>query len=134
FIAINEREKLGAIAGEQRRGGNIQRNGPAGREGRQDRLKVTVAASLQYDYLSPEERRPKCNTLRRLACDGKPGVGQNCERTCLRDHIVKVIERFPNECAGIVADAGDVALRPVQTGDQAGTHGLAAEYSDDRYC
>ena len=33
FVAINEHKKLGAIAGEQRRGSNIRRHGPAVREG-----------------------------------------------------------------------------------------------------
>src|SRR5262245_63105927 len=127
-----QRNDLYATVVEQRAGTYQQRINRLLGKPRKGRINVTGGGCLEdFDLLS-DGRGPSLNVRDKGLCGGEVGIDQHANVHGSRLQLMQQPKLLCPKLSSNKRDTGDIAARPVETGDEAELNRVGAACEDDR--
>src|SRR5712664_91067 len=120
-----ECDQLLAPKGEKRLGGNEDRAGPLLDESFEGDVKVALAAGLYDENLFTDGAGGRLQLSYFGVGPWSIRVCQQADRRGCRHPVEQQLQSFSGKLDSQKGHAGDIAVRPVETGDDAKLHGVA---------
>src|SRR5262249_43381829 len=95
---------------------------------------VTAGAGLKDFDLLPDRQGRSLHVRDKGLCDGKVGIDQQANAHGCRLQLMQQPKLLCPKLSKNKRDTGDIAARPVETGDEAELNRVAAACEDDRDC
>ena len=131
-MARCQRHELLAPAVEERIAADEERAGMQFDEGGEGGVDLAFGGGLQDRELHPLARAASCTSRMMRSARRIVRVHQQGDHPGLGNQLGQQLKPLGRQLAGEIAEAGEVAARPGETGDQAGLDRVAAADEDDR--
>src|SRR5262249_45033938 len=131
-VVSRQRSELKAAVVEERGGSYQERINRLLGKPRKGRINVTAGGGLDDFDLLPDGRGRSLNVRDKGLCGGKVGIDQHANAHGSRLQLMQQSKLLCPKLRRDEGDTGDVAARPVETGDEAELNRVAGAYEDDR--